>query len=98
MQKQDVRGEEKEVRATVVSSPLEGPHGIYFVTKAVIPGGSEESITFSLEVWREKEMPEPGTIVVLSDIREKVAGLRAHSARFSRPEDRNPKEGDDKKL
>lgn len=74
-----------EYRA-VVQQIIEGKHGLYAVATS---NQITESITFSLDsnVWQEKEYPQNGYEVVLSDIRKKRAGWRAHSARFVRPTD-----------
>jgi len=78
-----------EVRAIVDKVYPEGPHGPYARAKS---SQLDKPITFSLEseVWKENAWPEQGTVVVLSDLREKRAGLRAHCARFSRPVVKNP--------
>lgn len=74
-------------RYTAVVSKVEnGTHGPYALA------GSEElsgSISFSLKppVWTERTHPEPGSVVILSDITKKRAGWRANSGRFFRPED-----------
>jgi len=70
----------KEVVA-VVQSVVAGNHGRYAVA---ISNDIEGSITFSLrkDVWREKEDPEPGTYVVLLELRKKRKGWRAYKARF----------------
>ena len=78
-----------EYRAVVQQVIKDGKHGPYAVaTSDQIPG----SITFSLdsEVWKEKEYPRSGYVVILSDVRNKRAGWRAHSARFVRPTDEQP--------
>lgn len=69
-----------------VQKILPGRHGPYvFARSAEIRG----SITFSLnpQVWQESSQPTEGEIVVLSDLRRKDAGWRAHCARFMRPGD-----------
>ncbi len=71
--------------ATVQQVVRGGNHGPYVVT---ISDHLKGSITFSLDhsVWLEQAEPEPGTMVVLEDIRYKrAAGWRAHKARFVRP-------------
>lgn len=62
-----------------------GKHGPYAVAKSEELG----SVTFSLgeDVWREKDLPEPGTFVLLSDLRKKRAGWRANSGRYVKPSD-----------
>lgn len=63
-----------------------GEHGPYVVARSSELDGS---VTFSLDskTWQEKDWPEPGTVVLLSDVRKKRAGWRAHRARFVRPSD-----------
>lgn len=64
-----------------------GKHGPYAVArtekKEIGP------ITFSLgtSVWQEKDWPEPGTYVMLSQVRKKRAGWRAQCWRFIEPSD-----------
>ena len=67
----------------VVEKILDGKHEPYAVASCNELG----SITFSLnpKVWEEKDMPELGMYVMLSDVRKKRAGWRAYSARFMRP-------------
>lgn len=62
-----------------------GPHGAYAVARSEQLG----SVTFSLAspVWQEKDFPEPGIFVILSEIRRKRAGWRAHGGRFFTPSD-----------
>lgn len=69
----------------IVQKVLAGKHGAYAVALSDKLG----LITFSLHdhVWKEKDMPEEGIYVVLSDLRRKRAGWRANSARFQRPSD-----------
>lgn len=64
---------------------LDGKHGPYVVASHEDLG----DITFSLvpPVWEETDLPEHGTVVVLSTIRRKRAGWRAYSGRFFRPSD-----------
>jgi len=80
----------------IVKRTIQGRHGRFTVTSAK---GFTGSVTFSLEngAWQEKEDPEPGTYVVLSDIRKRrIKGKRvqwqAHKARFFRIEDEEKKE------
>jgi hypothetical protein len=70
-----------------VQKVLEGEHGLYAVATSDEPEFLGSSITFSLtpDVWKERGLPEPGSIVVLSDVRKKRRGWRAHKAQFSRP-------------
>lgn len=62
-----------------------GKHGPYAVARTDEIG----SITFSLDgnVWQEKDWPEPGMYVMLSQIRKKRAGWRAQHGRFIEPSD-----------
>lgn len=62
-----------------------GKHGPYAVARSKELG----SITFSLnsDVEREKDWPEPGTYVMLSQVRKKRAGWRAQYWRFVEPSD-----------
>ncbi len=73
----------------VVQDVLTGSHGRFVVTTSDSVIGS---ITFSLDesVWQERSDPEPGEYVILSDLRRKRAGWRAHSARHVRPGDDVP--------
>jgi len=79
-------GEATTLKA-VVQKVIDGKHGCYAVANS---DKIEGSITFSLDptVWKEKVYPQEGYMVVLSDIRKKSAGWRAHSARFLRPNDK----------
>ena len=63
----------------------EGHRGPYAVAKSTELG----SVTFSLKspVWTEKERPEPGTYVILTNILRKRGGWRANSGRFFKPSD-----------
>lgn len=62
-----------------------GKHGPYAVARSDELG----SITFSLDgdVWQERDWPEPGTCVMLSQVRKKRAGWRAQQGRFIEPSD-----------
>ena len=62
-----------------------GKHGPYAVARTEEIG----SITFSLDdnVWQEKDWPEPGMYVMLSQVRKKRAGWRAQHGRFIEPSD-----------
>ena len=79
--------EEKKYKAVVGRVVRSGPHGPYAVGHNTELG----SITFSLNPdnnnWQEDEWPSPGTVVVLWDIRQKMAGWRAAKSRFFRPTD-----------
>ena len=75
-----------EYRATVQKVLPGGKHGPYAVALAEEDG---RNITFSLDqpVWQESNLPEPGTIVMLSQLQKKRAGWRASSARLFQPAD-----------
>lgn len=75
------------VRA-VVQDVRNGRHGPFVVATA---SGFKGSITFSLQssVWQERQQPEQGSIVLLSDLQLKRAGWRAMCGRFVRPSDQN---------
>jgi hypothetical protein len=62
-----------------------GRYGPY----AVVRDSELGAITLSLSppVWNENANPEPGTYVVLSQIRKRRAGWRAMSGRFMKPSD-----------
>ena len=79
---------EAMIEAAVEKVVIHGRHGPYAVAR---DQGSKNRrlVTFSLQspVWTEQSHPEPGTIVLLGDVRRKVSGWRAHSARFKRLED-----------
>lgn len=55
--------------------------------------GRPDPVTFSLDtdrkVWKEEELPQTGTMVILGDLRKNDHGWRAFFARFLRPEDEN---------
>jgi hypothetical protein len=86
-------GEIVEVNATVTSLIMSGPHG-EFVFAEIIPCGNVndgKKVTVSLQppVWKEKELPEKGDVLVLSDIRahknrKGAISLRANGARILR--------------
>ncbi len=76
------------------------PEGCQAIVEKIIPGGrhgayavarSKElgAVTFSLDrkVWQEDDWPEPGTYVMLSQVRKKRAGWRAQVGRFVKPSD-----------
>lgn len=75
-------------RAVVEKIIEGGRHGPYVVARSDELG----SVTFSLDdpVWRESGRPEPGTCVMLSQIRKKRAGWRAYRGRFIGPSDERP--------
>lgn len=62
-----------------------GKHGPYAVARTEEIG----LVTFSLDgnVWQEKDWPEPGMYVMLSQVRKKPAGWRAQHGRFMQPFD-----------
>jgi len=62
-----------------------GPHGPYAVARNDVL----HSVTFSLtpDVWQEKDYPDAGLYVILSQIRRTRAGWRAKSARYLTPSD-----------
>lgn len=74
----------QEYRAIVEKINLSGRHGPYAVSS--VPGLG--LVTFSLQppVWNE-EFPEEGEYVVLTQVRKKRSGWRAHSGRFLQPTD-----------
>jgi hypothetical protein len=75
----------KSIRA-VVQKTAYGHRGRYAVA---ISEDILGSITFSLAYpcWQETDEPEPGTLVVLSNLRKKRAGWRASDARYLQPSD-----------
>jgi hypothetical protein len=77
--------DQNDYRAIVEKIYSHGPHGPYAVTSCDKLG----SVTFSLDavVWQESDRPEPGTYVILSQVRKKRAGWRAQKARFLEPAD-----------
>jgi hypothetical protein len=74
-----------EFVAIVEKIVLSGKHGPYVLVRSDELG----SITFSLDksVWQEKDLPDEGIYVMLSDLRKKRAGWRAEHGRFLRPSD-----------
>lgn len=78
-------GEDPGYQAVVEKVYADGPHGPYVVASSTDLG----SVTFSLDstVWQEKDKPEPGMYVMLSQIRKKRAGWRANHGRFVTPSD-----------
>lgn len=75
----------KEYPATVEKIIRDGKHGPYAVAYSPELG----SVTFALDrqVLPKKDWPEPGTYVVLSEMRQKRAGWRAQKWRFTQPSD-----------
>ena len=85
---------EEEYRGVVEKVISRGRHGPYAV--ACVSGVGLVTFALTDEVWGEKRWPDPGTLVVLSDIRKKRAGWRAESGRFVRPSDeQQQKEGEE---
>ncbi len=78
----------EEYEAVVDKIIPEGRHGPYCVSRCEKLDNIVVTFSLKLPVWPEKTWPEPGTYVVLSEIRKKRAGWRAESARFMRPEDK----------
>jgi len=74
------------IKAVVEKVILKGKHGPFAVATS---SQLEGSVTFSLEptIWKEKELPEEGTMVFLGKLRQKRAGWRAKLARFWEPSD-----------
>ena len=74
------------IMAIVQDIIRDGRHGPYAVATSE---GIEGSITFSLKptVWQEKVVPEPGTLVYLSELQKKKAGWRALHGRFQTSSD-----------
>ncbi len=78
----------EEYEAVVDKLIPTGKHGPYCVSRCETLDNIIVTFSLKLPVWLEKSWPEPGTYVILSEIRKKRAGWRAESARFMRPEDR----------
>lgn len=78
-------GNDQSYQALVEKIIPRGRHGPYAVTRCDGLG----TVTFSLksETWTEKDWPEPGTWVMLSQIRKKRLGWRAMLGRFVKPSD-----------
>ena len=74
------------IEATV-QKLITGGHGPFAVARSNDERGL--NITFSLfsTVWQEKTLPEPGSIVILSELSSKRAGWRAGKSRFKKPSD-----------
>lgn len=77
---------EKTYQAVVQKVIVNGKHGPYAVAECEETG---RIITFSLdkESWKEDEWPGRGMFVMLSKLRKKRAGWRAHVGRFVTPSD-----------
>jgi hypothetical protein len=75
----------KSYEAFVEKIVFGGKHGPYAVARSQVLG----TVTFSMneKVWQEKDWPELGTCVVLSQVRKKRAGWRAQHGRFFEPSD-----------
>ncbi len=85
MEMQEKPIHQKEYRAIVKAGPHEGHKGPFMEAKV---RGVRGNVTFSLlpPVWQDGDVvPELGTYVVLSDLREKTGGWRAYGARIHRP-------------
>ena len=76
---------EESYQAIVEKIIHKGRHGPY----AVATNEELGTITFALDssVWQEKDCPEAGMYVVLSQIRKKRAGWRATKGRYFGPSD-----------
>jgi hypothetical protein len=76
-----------KIKATVQTVIPQARHGPFAV--ATSDQIKEGSVTFSLEptVWQEKEWPEPGSVVLLEELRKKRLGWRAQQGRFWQPSD-----------
>jgi hypothetical protein len=76
---------QKDFPAVVEKIIPYGRHGPYAVARS----GELGCVTFALDkkVWKRKECPQPGTYVMLSEIRKKCAGWRAESVRYISPYD-----------
>lgn len=74
------------IKAVVQKVIREGKHGPFAVATSDKLDGS---VTFSLEptVWKEKDWPEEGVIVILEELLKKRAGWRAKKGRFFKPSD-----------
>ena len=77
-------GQDRVLTAIVQKICPRGRHGPYAVAACE---EIEALITFALsdDVWHEKRLPEKGDVVLLSDVRRRPAGWRAHEGRFLRP-------------
>jgi len=75
-----------DLKAVVQKVVPKGKHGPFAVATS---DQIEGSVTFSLDptVWREKEWPEQGSVVLLGELQKKCAGWRAKIGRFFRPSD-----------
>ncbi len=64
----------------------DGRNGPYAVARSKEIKGT---VTFSLdfEVWQEKQLPKPGTHVMLYGVIKKDAGWRAEKGRLFKPSD-----------
>ena len=76
---------EQEYQGIVEKVIPRGKHGPYAV--ACVSGVGLVTFALGDKVWCENRWPDQGTVVVLGDIRKKVAGWRAESGRFVRPSD-----------
>lgn len=76
----------RKYQAVVEKIIQNGKHGPYVVARCE---ELDSIITFSLDrnVWQEDDLPDPGTMVVLSRVRKKRAGWRALVGRYVNPSD-----------
>jgi len=88
---------ETQIKAIVQKVIANGKHGPYAVA---INENLTGSITFSLNptVWKEKNHPEPGSMVYLSKIRQKRAGWRAEEGRFWNLSDEQSEQSEKSKI
>lgn len=79
------------VKAIVHKIVRDGKHGPFAISTCDEIDGS---VTFSLEptVWKEDEYPEEGSVVHLSNLRQKRAGWRAKKGRFWKLSDEQTKQ------
>lgn len=79
------------VKAVVHKVVRDGKHGPYAISTCDEIDGS---VTFSLEptVWKGDEYPEEGSVVHLSNLRQKRAGWRAKKGRFWQLSDEQTKQ------
>jgi hypothetical protein len=91
--------EDKTIYRAIVEKIIpKGKHGPYAVARC--DGLGTGTVTFSLtpKVWPEKESPEPGMYVVLSEVRKKRAGWRAQNVRFLKPSDENQQTASERSI
>lgn len=85
------------INAIVQKLIMDGEHGPYAVATNESLNGS---VTFSLEptVWKEKDYPEPGSVVYLTKIMKKRAGWRAKEGRYWTPSDEQIEQSEMSKI